>query len=333
MNGSSRILSGHHPWPGLQAHGFAWMPAAGKAASTQRTKRLQVTLGSLRWDCAKNGCRPGHAQPRRTRHGKSSSTTLLQSVVFPAGKEGFARTGMPRPPMRQWLWLHHQRAHLGATHEERPVGPAPARAGDRREQQCRPAKNQPRPHREPVQGPGQHEQACGDQQEDGHSDREPKAMHAQEFHYRRTACRRAVAPVPGDAAFRSHVAGLQGRSPPARHRRRSSAGEGLRPAPRRSAMDGRPAECPTQLYWPRGNARSRGPGCRGSPSCIDLRFCPSRRRHFPGYSRHGRRAGTQRYSTLALSRSVLIRACRVCLARAWINWGLTWAIAGAVKGR
>ena len=43
--------------------------------------------------------------------------------------------------------------------------------------------------------------------------------------------------------------------------------------------------------------------------------------------------GTQRYSTLALSRSVLILARRVCLARAWINRGLTWAIAGGVKGR
>lgn len=44
-------------------------------------------------------------------------------------------------------------------------------------------------------------------------------------------------------------------------------------------------------------------------------------------------AATQRHSTLALSRSVLILARRVCLARAWINWGLTWAMAGGVKGR
>jgi hypothetical protein len=44
-------------------------------------------------------------------------------------------------------------------------------------------------------------------------------------------------------------------------------------------------------------------------------------------------ARTQRYSTLAFSRIVLSWACSVCLAKAWVSWGLTLSIAGAVKGR
>ena len=80
----------------------------------------------------------------------------------------------------------------------------------------------------------------------------------------------------------------------------------------------------------RKRTRCNGGACPGAgelPPCLrTLRSSATGRAREAG-------AGTLRHSTLALSRSVLIRACRVCLARAWINWGLTWAIAGAVKGR